>query len=104
TGFREESSMRPALAQSSRRSSTGRPRRRRPFGYGPAPASVNEGRVRLFRAGLVQGLILVVLLMGGTIANAAPLKILAFGDSLTAGYGLMAADGFPAQLEAALRA
>ncbi|MFZ5690897.1 MAG: arylesterase [Pseudomonadota bacterium] len=35
--------------------------------------------------------------------NAAPLKIVAFGDSLTAGYGLPAQDAFPAKLQAALR-
>jgi acyl-CoA thioesterase-1 len=35
---------------------------------------------------------------------AAPVKILAFGDSLTAGYGLAKEDGFAARLEAALRA
>ncbi|MGH6839679.1 MAG: arylesterase [Methylocella sp.] len=33
-----------------------------------------------------------------------PLKIIAFGDSLTAGYGLAAADAFPAVLERTLRA
>ena len=32
-----------------------------------------------------------------------PITIVAFGDSLTAGYGLAAADSFPAKLEAALR-
>jgi acyl-CoA thioesterase-1 len=32
-----------------------------------------------------------------------PLRILALGDSLTAGYGLAAAEAFPARLEAALR-
>jgi acyl-CoA thioesterase-1 len=33
-----------------------------------------------------------------------PLKIVAFGDSLTAGLGLSARDAFPAKLEAALKA
>ncbi|RKE69426.1 arylesterase [Pseudorhodoplanes sinuspersici] len=33
-----------------------------------------------------------------------PLKIVAFGDSLTAGYGLPAQDAFPAKLERALKA
>lgn len=33
-----------------------------------------------------------------------PIRILAFGDSLTAGYGLPAGDAFPIQLEAALKA
>ncbi len=39
-----------------------------------------------------------------TGATAAPIKILAFGDSLTAGYGLAESDGFCAQLEKALQA
>jgi acyl-CoA thioesterase-1 len=34
----------------------------------------------------------------------APLKIVAFGDSLTAGYGLSAQEAFPARLERALKA
>ena len=34
--------------------------------------------------------------------GAAPIKIVAFGDSLVAGYGLDAGEGFPEQLEAAL--
>ncbi len=33
-----------------------------------------------------------------------PIRLLAFGDSLTAGYNLPAGDAFPAKLEAALRA
>jgi len=37
-------------------------------------------------------------------AAAAPLRLLILGDSLTAGYGLAQADGFQAQLAAALRA
>lgn len=35
--------------------------------------------------------------------DAAPIKIIAFGDSLVAGYGLNAGQGFPEQLEAALK-
>lgn len=37
-------------------------------------------------------------------ARAAPITLLALGDSLTAGYGLPAAEAFPVQLEAALKA
>lgn len=37
-------------------------------------------------------------------ASAAPVRILALGDSLTAGYGLGPEDGFTVQLEKALRA
>jgi acyl-CoA thioesterase-1 len=40
----------------------------------------------------------------GSTAQAKPLKIVAVGDSLVAGYGLEASDSFPAQLERALRA
>ncbi len=35
---------------------------------------------------------------------AGPIRIVAFGDSLTAGYGLQPAEAFPAQLEKALKA
>jgi acyl-CoA thioesterase-1 len=38
-----------------------------------------------------------------TPARAEPKVVLAFGDSLTAGYGLPAADGFTTQLERALK-
>ena len=37
-------------------------------------------------------------------AHARPVKLLVFGDSLAAGYGLAQADGFQAQLAAALKA
>jgi acyl-CoA thioesterase-1 len=48
----------------------------------------------------------LVTLMCTVAAQAAekPLKIVAFGDSLTAGYGLPAAEAFPSKLEAALKA
>lgn len=38
------------------------------------------------------------------VAAERPLKIVALGDSLTAGYGLSAQESFPAQLERALKA
>ena len=56
---------------------------------------------RLFALLIVGALGLVV--SGGARAEA-PLKIVAFGDSLTAGYGLQAKDAFPAKLERALQA
>lgn len=40
----------------------------------------------------------------GAAQTGAPLKIVAFGDSLTAGYGLPAQEAFPARLERALKA
>jgi len=39
-----------------------------------------------------------------SIAMATPVDIVAFGDSLTAGYGLAPGESFPEQLEAALKA
>lgn len=50
---------------------------------------------------------LIVLLVNAIAlapATAAPLRILAIGDSLTAGYGLPAEQSLPSQLERALRA
>ena len=38
------------------------------------------------------------------VAAAEPVTIVAFGDSLTAGYGLPAEAAFPAKLEQALKA
>lgn len=46
--------------------------------------------------------VLFVMLVGP--AWAAPIRLLVLGDSLTAGYGLPPADGFQAQLAAALKA
>jgi len=61
---------------------------------------------------IVQTMRSFALLIAGLIALAAPVaaqadapfKIVAFGDSLTAGYGLPATDAFPARLERALKA
>lgn len=49
-------------------------------------------------------LILALLLLSFVPARAEPLRVLAFGDSLMAGYMLPAAVAFPAQLERRLRA
>lgn len=45
----------------------------------------------------------LLVLVNASAALAEPVRILALGDSLTAGYGLLAEQGFPAQLEKALR-
>ena len=62
--------------------------------------------------GLVHSLKFTLAVLAGFIAFAAasalaqrePLKIVAFGDSLTAGYGLPEQDAFPAKLQRALKA
>jgi acyl-CoA thioesterase I len=48
-------------------------------------------------------LLMFCLLLGAFPAQAAEKLILAFGDSLTAGYELPQADSYPSQLQAALR-
>ena len=52
---------------------------------------------------LVQGAALLFALLLASPVLAADKLVLAFGDSLTAGYGLPAAQAFPTRLEAALR-
>lgn len=75
----------------------------------------NCGPLRSYGAmqGLVHSLTFIALALIGLAAlpadrvsaqQATPLKIVAFGDSLTAGYGLPAQDTFPAKLQAALKA
>lgn len=55
--------------------------------------------------GWQRGICLAVTLFWGAIAaHAEPLRIVAFGDSLMAGYGLPLEDGYPAQMERWLQA
>jgi acyl-CoA thioesterase-1 len=49
------------------------------------------------------GLLALIVNLTGSPADAAPLRILAFGDSLTAGYNLPPGQSFADQLQAALR-
>jgi acyl-CoA thioesterase-1 len=51
-----------------------------------------------------KAVLVVCCLFFTSIGQAAPVRLLILGDSLTSGYGLAAADGFQAQLSAALRA
>jgi acyl-CoA thioesterase I len=53
---------------------------------------------------LLLPLFCVLVSAGGTAAAERPLKIVALGDSLTAGFGLPAEAAFPAKLAAALKA
>lgn len=50
------------------------------------------------------GMLCAILMTGVALADSPPLKIVALGDSLTAGHGLPAQDAFPTQLQKALRA
>ena len=49
-------------------------------------------------------LLLTAALPGAVAAQGKPVTVLAFGDSLVAGYGLGSGEGFTAKLEAALKA
>ena len=55
----------------------------------------------LYRQFIIYGLVALVF-AGINIAKAEPIKILALGDSLTAGYGLGPSEGLTAQLQAQL--
>lgn len=54
--------------------------------------------------GLFSSAVLILMAAPSAFAQQAPLRIVALGDSLTAGYNLPAAAAFPAQLEQALKA
>lgn len=56
-----------------------------------------------FKAVIRICLMTMLLSAGLTVARAETLKIVAFGDSLMAGYELPATDAYPAKLEAALK-
>lgn len=62
------------------------------------------GRPAYGRRGLIRQSILLAALLAALPAKAAPIRLLALGDSLTAGFGLPPGQGFVPQLEAALRA
>ena len=70
------------------------------LGYDVGPCNFNSV------ASVLRFLLLIVSLAGPLQgADAAEtVRIMALGDSLTAGFGLAAADSFPVQLEAALKA
>ena len=73
-----------------------------PMAAGPAPRrSYGEFRARV-QAAVLLALALVAALPAA--AGGQPVRIVALGDSLTAGYGLPADAAFPARLEKALRA
>jgi acyl-CoA thioesterase-1 len=63
-------------------------------GYGPQSRLRNAALATLF----------AILVLAPRLSEAASLRLLVLGDSLTAGYGLSHEEGFQAQLQAALRA
>jgi acyl-CoA thioesterase-1 len=70
--------------------------------YSPAARIFNAAAIR--RAALrAASFLLAALLLAAMPAEAAPQRVLAFGDSLTAGYGLPAGEAFPDRLQTRLR-
>lgn len=59
---------------------------------------------QMVRAALIVNLWLFSALMPAAADNAGPIRMVAFGDSLTAGYQLSRDEAFPVQLAAALKA
>jgi acyl-CoA thioesterase-1 len=73
----------------------------RPRSYGALHALV-QGRALLTRL-VMASVFACAAATGAAAAAEGPIKVVALGDSLTAGYGLAAAAAFPARLEQALR-
>jgi acyl-CoA thioesterase-1 len=67
--------------------------------YGAGIVVFNRVRPRRLAAAALLGALLAPM-----AAQAAPIAVMAFGDSLFAGYGVQDADNIPAQLEKALKA
>lgn len=67
-----------------------------------------EGRLRRALRGWCMGLLAILSFLPGAQAgdanSARPIRLVAYGDSLTAGFGLAASAAFPAQLQVALQA
>jgi acyl-CoA thioesterase-1 len=68
------------------------------------PAALALATIAAYFVGMFRWLLLGLLLIVPTQAMAKDVTILAFGDSLTAGFGVEPGDSFPVQLEVALRA
>ena len=78
---------------------------------GPNKNGEHEAVVQMRNNGGLQGLVQIGAAMltinmfaAGPLAAKTPVKVVAFGDSLTAGFGVAPADAFPAQMERALKA
>src|SRR3954464_8226762 len=57
-----------------------------------------------FKVAVLHFTVIACSLIFGTVANAATINLVGFGDSLMAGYQLPPGDGFPEKLQAALKA
>lgn len=69
-----------------------------------AACSRTKGRALALPIALAWALLAWVFLVGVAPAAAEPVRLMAYGDSLTHGYGLPAGETFPEQLEDALQA